>query len=146
MCLFGINSPETGSWEIIFHVVAKIPIKPASCDATTGGLTKTKTQEQSTLSLVSETDAEVAQFMNPATPTPTSQAVSHQDDDIAYSPEAQVPEEELDAGATTDEAETPRIAIRQADVEQERAVETAETQQRHQLPVTVRNLATSQSY
>ena len=55
--------------------------------------------------MVSETDAEVALIMNP--PPPAQRA-----DDVAYSPEAEVPEEQLDTdGTTTDDAETPRILI-----------------------------------
>ena len=71
----------------------------------TGTLTKSKAQEQSTLSLVSETDAEVALIMNPPVTRPSAL-------DVAYSPDAEVPEEQLEAeGSTTDDAETPRIYV-----------------------------------
>ena len=55
---------------------------------------------------MSETDAEVADIMNP----PASNTMTSQDDDVAYSPDAQVPEEDLESeGTATDDAETPRI-------------------------------------
>ena len=75
-------------------------------------MSKGKTQEQSTLSLVSETDVEVANILGPV-PLPEKHATPSSVAAAVYSPEAEIPEEELDTeGTTTDDAETPRIAIK----------------------------------
>ena len=66
---------------------------------------------------MSETDVEVANILapfprtqhEPVAPSASVAAAS------AYSPEAEIPEEDIDTeGTTTDDAETPRIAIKQA--------------------------------